>query len=103
MERMATSYFKEVYTNDPTLTPKVVLECVTSKVTRGMNDVLCAPFSEPEVSDALFQIGPLKAPGTDGFPASSINAIGRYSNLRLSWKLLSQVLCLRELMIPLLF
>ena len=34
-----------------------------------MNDVLCAPFSIQEVSDAPFHIGPLKAPGTYGFPA----------------------------------
>jgi hypothetical protein len=39
------------------------------KVSQEMNDMLCAPFSEEEVSNALFQIGPLKAPGTDGFPA----------------------------------
>jgi hypothetical protein len=36
---------------------------------RVMNENLRAPFSEKEISDALFQIGPLKAPGTDGFPA----------------------------------
>jgi hypothetical protein len=34
-----------------------------------MNDSLMAPFSEKEIGDALFQIGPLKAPGPDGFPA----------------------------------
>ena len=34
-----------------------------------MNDILCAPFSEEEVSGALFQIGPLKAPATDGLLA----------------------------------
>ena len=28
---------------------------------------LCAPFDDKEISDALFQIGPLKAPGPDGF------------------------------------
>jgi hypothetical protein len=33
-----------------------------------MNATLCEKFSEKEVTDALFQIGPLKAPGPDGFP-----------------------------------
>lgn len=68
-ERMASSYFKEVYTKDPTLAPGEVLECITPKVTMEMNESLCQPYSEKEISDALFQIGPLKAPGCDGFPA----------------------------------
>jgi hypothetical protein len=34
-----------------------------------MNDQLCTEFSDEEISDALFQIGPIKAPGPDGFPA----------------------------------
>ena len=34
-----------------------------------MNDNLCKDFTDEEISDALFQIGPLKAPGVDGFPA----------------------------------
>lgn len=58
----------EVFTKDPTLTPDVVLESIEEKVTVEMNNMLCAPFSEKEISDALLQIGPLKAPGTDGFP-----------------------------------
>ena len=34
-----------------------------------MNASLCAPYTEKETYDALFQIGPLKVPGEDGFPA----------------------------------
>jgi hypothetical protein len=34
-----------------------------------MNEDLMKEFTEKEISDALFQIGPLKAPGPDGFPA----------------------------------
>jgi hypothetical protein len=34
-----------------------------------MNEKLTKEFSDEEISDALFQIGPLKAPGVDGFPA----------------------------------
>jgi hypothetical protein len=34
-----------------------------------MNQDLCKEFSDDEISTTLFQIGPLKAPGADGFPA----------------------------------
>jgi hypothetical protein len=34
-----------------------------------MNEDLCREFTVEEISTALFQIGPLKAPGPDGFPA----------------------------------
>jgi hypothetical protein len=69
MERMATSYFKELFTRDPNLNADNLTSLFHEKVTTQMNDDLCRDFSEEEISDALFQIGPLKAPGTDGFPA----------------------------------
>jgi hypothetical protein len=37
-------------------------------ISEETNASLCKGFSEEEISDALFQIGPLKAPGPDGFP-----------------------------------
>jgi len=39
------------------------------RVTQDMNDRLCKDFTEEEIGDALFQIGPLKVSGPDGFPA----------------------------------
>jgi hypothetical protein len=69
MERMATSYFKELFTRDPNLDYDELLNLLQAKVTNEMNDNLCKDFSEEEISDALFQIGPLKVPGIDGFPA----------------------------------
>lgn len=39
------------------------------RVDEDMNKSLTKEFTEKEISDALFQIGPLKAPGRDGFPA----------------------------------
>jgi hypothetical protein len=34
-----------------------------------MNNKLTNDFFDEEISNALFQIGPLKAPGADGFPS----------------------------------
>ena len=50
MELMATSYFKEVFMKDPTLTPESVLENITPTVSQEMNSALCAPFTVEEVS-----------------------------------------------------
>jgi hypothetical protein len=38
------------------------------KVTHEMNVELVKEFSIKEISDAMFQMGPLKASGPDGFP-----------------------------------
>ena len=46
-----------------------VVDLFHTIITDANNEKLCAEFSEKEISDALFQIGPLKAPGPDGFPA----------------------------------
>jgi hypothetical protein len=69
MERMATSYFQELFTRDPSLNADRLLDMVQEKVNSEMNADLCRDFMAEEISDALFQIGPLKTPGTDGFPA----------------------------------
>jgi hypothetical protein len=68
MERMATSYFQSVYTRDPSIVPTHVVNLFQEVLTDEVNDNLCWPFMEEEISDALFHIRPLKAPGTDGFP-----------------------------------
>jgi hypothetical protein len=69
MERMASSYFKDIFTRDPSLNADAIIDMTQDKVTVDMNDDLCKDFSDEEISDALFQIGPLKAPGVDGFHA----------------------------------
>jgi hypothetical protein len=54
----------EVYDTDPALLEKVV-----PKVTESMNEALCQPFTPEDVKKALFSIGDMKAPGTDGLHA----------------------------------
>jgi hypothetical protein len=42
---------------------------VEPKVTESMNEDLCKEYSDEEIGDELFQIGPIKASGPDGFLA----------------------------------
>ena len=69
MELMASSFFKELFTRDPSPNADEIVGLIEKKVTDEMNETLCKEFSETEIADALFQIRPLKAPGPDGFPA----------------------------------
>jgi hypothetical protein len=54
-----------------------LLELTKPKILEDINQQLCKEFSEKEISDALLQMGPLKAPGPDGFPARFFSAIGK--------------------------
>ena len=69
MATMARSFFQSLYEKDPSVFPEEIVESFDRRVTDDMNEVLCKEFSEQEIGDALFQIGLLKAPGPDSFPA----------------------------------
>jgi hypothetical protein len=66
---LAKQYFEEMYTRDTLVTPDLIEELIEEKVNEETNKNLIRDFTEEEIRDALFQIGPLKAPGADGFPA----------------------------------
>ena len=69
MAGMINNYFSDLYTKDPTVVLQEVTHLFDQCITDDMNDTLCKPFTEEEISNALFQIGPLKTPGPDGLPA----------------------------------
>jgi hypothetical protein len=69
MKEMAVGFFDDLYQQDIEVRPELVLDHVEVKVTDDMNHELCKEFSEKEIADAIFQMGPLKVPGPDGFPA----------------------------------
>jgi hypothetical protein len=76
MDKQATVFFKDLYTADQSVVPEIVTHFFQQKVDDQTNESLCAPFTDEEISFALFQIGPSKAPGPDGFPAAFFRETG---------------------------
>jgi hypothetical protein len=68
IQHMETSFFKSLYSADLGVTPEAVTQLFQRCISDETNANLCRDFLEEEISTSLFQIGPLKAPGSDGFP-----------------------------------
>jgi hypothetical protein len=66
---MVEDFYANLFTSEPCDATDVVLESVRGKVSATMNEDLCRPYTDEEIKEALFQMGPTKAPGPDGFPA----------------------------------
>ena len=65
---MATNFYSNLYTSENTVGMEEVLSHIPKRVDEAMNNILTARYTNAEVKEALFQMFPTKAPGTDGFP-----------------------------------
>ena len=68
MEKIAIGYFGDLFSTSNPLEFYDLLLAVQPKVTQAMNEWLVRPFVECEVSSALKQMYPLKAPIPDVMP-----------------------------------
>lgn len=74
LETTATDFYAELFTSQGDLEIDPIINCIPTKVTTEMNDMLIRPFSGEEVKRALFMMGANKAPGLDGLTAGFYQA-----------------------------
>ncbi|XP_071680193.1 uncharacterized protein [Lolium perenne] len=84
IKRMVQQFYGELFTSEPTVSMDAVLDSIPSKVSTEMNADLTKEYTNEEIKSALFQMGPTKAPGPDGFPALFYQT---------HWKFLEAELC----------
>lgn len=66
---MVQSFYDKLFTSEPCNVVDVVLDDIPDKVSVDMNEQLCKPYTNQEIKANMFQMGPTKAQGPDGFPA----------------------------------
>lgn len=51
MQQMATDFFTELYTADPSVVPDELIHLIEPKISEDMNQDLCRSFSPEDISD----------------------------------------------------
>lgn len=69
MERIARSYFQNIFTSEARGRDHHVLSGIDKCITEEDNQRLTAPYLLEEIREVVFVMRPTKALGEDGFPA----------------------------------
>jgi hypothetical protein len=84
MLSLAHEFYVNLFSSEQCSLLNEVLNAIPRKVDDEMNEALAREYTNEEIKYALFQMGPTKAPGPDGFPAIFYQR---------HWDLLEQDLC----------
>ncbi|GMI72452.1 hypothetical protein HRI_000914500 [Hibiscus trionum] len=69
MESMATGFYANLFTSAGSIREESILNGIRTVVDNDMNRMLLLPFRKDELFAALQDMAPLKASGSDGYPA----------------------------------
>ncbi|KAF7844526.1 putative Polynucleotidyl transferase [Senna tora] len=69
IKAMAVNYFRKLFEEDNPIRCHVNFNAIWPPIPCTVWDMVNTPFTDDEVKKAVFSIGGLKAPGSDGFPA----------------------------------
>ena len=71
---MTMDSFQQLFTTDNVVKPQDIIDLIEPSITAQTDADLRKEFSDEEIGDALFQIGPLKAPALDDLPGRFFSA-----------------------------
>lgn len=63
---MVVDYVTTMLTSNGDSPCEEILDSIHCRVTEDMNRAFCAAYSDSEINETLFQMGPHTAPGPDG-------------------------------------
>ena len=71
---MAKEFFQSLYSRDDGVDSDSLTSIIEERVSEDMNTQLCKEFTDEEIGDALFQIGPPKGTGSRWIPSKISSA-----------------------------